>query len=173
MSETGHSGINRAFTWLKKVLQITEKTVVPDSVLPNVRPTMDLFGWDRLSEEIQTSTDSAAATATVSGPTTPEGVLRYVIYAHVEQQETTAVDLTCWLDMQVVLGGFRIAINVPTLIPGGLGPERTALGLTRPVCLRPGERINGRCNPATGVGVSLQVKMVFIDLPIGEYIPPR
>lgn len=163
--------VKRAFTWIRKSLDIIDRTTLPGEILGEIRPTLDTFGWERLSGEVQTSTDSASATSTVSGPTTPEGVLRYVIYAHIEQQEAAGTDLTCWIDMAVIVPAFRIAINQPTLIPGGAGPARTALGLERPIVLRPGERLNGRSNPATGVGVSLQIKMVFVDLPFGEYIP--
>lgn len=168
MSETGHSGINRPFSWLKKILQITEKTVAPDSLLPNVRTAVDLFGWERydLGNPVAEAVTGVAASDNINLATVPEGVLRY--YLHVSCGHDDALNLLN-LCLQVVTDGQTVAVAPAFLLMNEL-PIST--GISRPILLRPGEFLRCRSAPAPAGAATLIMSASFIDLEPGEYIAP-
>jgi len=169
LSESGTSGINRAFSWLKKALQITEKTVAPDSLLFDVRPTMDLFGWERFTE-IEGNNASATNTFQVDGSTVPVGVLRYVLGASVET-DAAVVTETIWLELveetSALVGLIQPFLAIPR---DGAGREVKA-ALMRPIVMKPGDFLRGKCNPVLAAGEAITIREIFVDIPVGEYIP--
>lgn len=169
MSEHRQSGINRAFTWLKKTLQITEKTVAPDVLLTGVQPKIDVFGWERLSglgpASIETVT-GALITDVVVLSVVPEGVARFVIYASCSHNDPGGLALS----FQVRGSGVDIAINADGFSAMPVQPMR--VGLERNILLQPGEQLICRSNQAPAAGTSLFIRMKFVDLDPGEYLPP-
>ena len=92
------SGINRALMWLRKTLQITEETDSPQILSELLRPTIDVFGWERLAERTTFFQATAAAPAVnVNGPVTPDDVLRLVLHANVSHTDTGVAHLL-WID---------------------------------------------------------------------------
>lgn len=162
--------IKRAITWIRRSLEITERTTNPGTIQGEIVPTVDIFGWDRL-REIETFSQATAAVTTVQGPVTPADVLRYVLHFGVEHSEALGTSLTLWVDLLTELS-FPVPLIAPQLIPGAIAGETIRYGGGRPIILRPGDRLRGRASPATGPGINLSVRAAFIDLPIGEYIPP-
>ncbi len=167
MSERGaqRSGINRAFSWIKKVLEVTEPTDVPDRVAPLVQPGMDVFGWERLAGPTTHVNAGAAAPASiVTGPLTPQGILRVVFHASVRHTDTGVVHFL-WIDKLMPTGGGLIGITSSNVeVPVGVDQ-----GLDRWIFLEPGCRIRGRAGIALVAG-AIALDMNFIDLPFGEYI---
>jgi len=165
--------IKRSFIWLRKVLEITEKTTLPGQILGEVRPTLDTFGWDRYGEAVAsrfTGTNSSTATSTV----VPEGICRLVTNASVHV-DNGALAFTLWLEVQEAqrggLGAFGIGIVQPVL-NAAAGIPFIKMGITRPLLLGPGDAISGHCQPASGAGQLVVLSVRAIDLPIGEYVPP-
>lgn len=169
MSEHSQSGINRAFSWLKKTLQITEKTVAPDVLLAGVRPTVDVFGWERLSglgpTAVETATGTLAADIVVLDPV-PEGIARFVIYASCSHNDPAGL----FLNLQVRGSGVDIGLSDQLFLQGQQSPIR--LGLTRNILLQPGEQLICRSHIAPAAGTGLFIRMKFVDLDPGEYLPP-
>lgn len=166
MSETGRGGINRPFSWIKKVLEITEKTVVPDSQLPDVRATIDVFGWERL-QSVTLQTAIGTAVTTIFSTPVPDGVIRVVLAASVEHDDAV-VSHTLWIDQEHDF--LLIGVQTPRLMIGNTPPVK--LGLMRRLVLRPGDRVAGQASPVTGVGIDLTLRTAFVEIPVGEYIPP-
>ncbi len=159
------SGINRGFIWLRKVLQITEETESPSVLSEIVRPTMDVFGWDRLAEPREQDNSGAAAPAsTVNGPVTPVGVLRVVFHCSVRHTDT-GVTHFLWIDRLEATGGALTGVTTPNVAV----PVTVDQSCDHWVFLEAGTRLRGRSDIALVAG-AIAIDMVFIDLPIGEYI---
>lgn len=157
--------IKRNFVWLRKVLGIIDKTTLPGEVLGDVRPTMDLFGWDRLADVPEFASPFTAAPGTITtGPVTPEGFLR--CYKHVAVRHTdTGVSHFLWIEKglpgAVFVGLTAPNIEVPPLVPQA-APKW--------ILVEPGAFLRGRTDIALVAG-AIAMDMSFFDLPIGEYIP--
>ncbi len=151
--------------WLRKVLQVTEETESPSRLSEIVSPAMDVFGWDRLAEvRTQDNTGAAAPATTVAAPVTPDGVLRVVFHASVRHTDT-GVDHFLWIDRLEPTGGGLTGVTTPNVaVPVGVDQ-----GATSWIFLEPGSRLRGRSDIALVAG-ALAIDIVFIDLPIGEYI---
>ena len=78
------------------------------------------------------------------------------------------------LSMQVRSAGIDISISLPGRVEPAVVPGSTPIrfGLERNVLLLPGDRLIGVSLPAPAVGSALIIRFTFIDLDIGEYIPP-
>ncbi len=168
MSHRG--GINRAFSWIKKVLEVTEPTTVPERVLAEVRPSLDVFGWERY-EDIETETQTVADATAASAAAVPDGVNRLYLAAEVGTNDIVN-QFTFWIEA-FPLGGVQVAITPPVTPPvqDATSTIRNG-GLPRPFLLGPGGRLRGRVAPATAGGATLTIRTLFIDIPFGEYIPP-
>ncbi len=166
MSQT-RSGINRALMWLRKSLEITEETDSPQTLSEILRPTIDVFGWERLAARTQFAAASVAAPGIiVNGPVTPDGVLRLVLNASVRHTDT-GVDHFIWIDLDMRGASAElVGITSPSVAVPPLVDQSTDRWFT----IAPTHRFRGRAELATIAG-ALTLSMTFIDLPIGEYVP--
>jgi len=157
--------IKRSFVWLRQALDIIDKTTLPGQVLGEVRVGMDLFGWDRLQESTHDNSGAAAPASTVTGPITPDGILRLVLHASVVHTDT-GVTHFLWIDRAQPVGGAIVGITSPNVAV----PVNVDVGATHWFWLEPGSTPRGRADVALVAG-ALVLDMLFIDLPFGEYIP--
>jgi len=166
--------IRRAIIWIRKTLDITQKTTQPGSISGEIRPTLDVFGWERLSDStaVQGLSASTDATTTAQGVVTPDDIMRYVIFAGVQHDELVGTDLNLWIDLLTV-NSFPVPILGSQLIVGAAAGQQIRHGTPAPFLMRPGDRLRGRASPATGLGIALTIRFLFIDLPVGEYILQR
>ncbi len=163
--------IKRAITWIRKSLEITEKTTNPGTVDGNILPTIDTFGWSRLGADVRFEETSATATNRVLGSAVPVDVLRLVLEASVEHGDTL-VDHTLWIDHEHGASSNAIAIQSPFEAIASLAGNPVQVGLMRHVVMREGDRLSGRATPVLGVGLTLRIVITFVEIPIGEYVPP-
>ncbi len=161
------SGINRALMWLRKTLEITEATDSPRVLSEVLGPTLDVFGWERMNETTARANVSGANVNTITSPAVPDGVLRLILEANVETSNS-ALAFTMWMDHLSAQENVNIGVMRPVDIPISAIVIRVAM--TRTLILRPGDILQGRCSPATGVGDTLSLRQRFVDLPIGEYV---
>ena len=160
------SGINRALMWLRKTLEITEETEAPQILSETLRPTIDVFGWDRLPGVTVESRLLSNSNA-VQSSTVPADVLRLVLEASVETNDTVQA-FTYWVEH--IDGDFAITTGLMRPIAIPISAVSIRAGIERIVVLRPGDRIQGRCSPATGVGLNIRINTRWVELPIGEYV---
>lgn len=158
------SGINRALMWLRKTLEITELTDSPQVLSEVLRPTIDVFGWDRLSETVFDSPFVAAPGLTVNSDVTPDDVLR--VYLHAAVRHTDAgVTHTLWIQKLANVGGISVGVTSPFLaVPVGV-----PIAAQQWILVEPGARLQGRA-PIALVAGAIAMDLNFVDLPIGEYI---
>ncbi len=168
MSRKGRSGINRALSWLKKTLQVTEKTTAPDTLMADVRPIIDVFGWERLPEATVENRIGAAATASVTSTLVPNDVVRVVLEASVVNSDA-AIAIDLFITHRAVIGG-GFEPSVSPVFAQQIGFNGSPASIDRVIVLQQGERIVGNSRPAPGVGEELTLTFRFIDLPVGEYI---
>lgn len=156
--------IKRSFVWLRKTLGIIDKTTLPGEVLGEVRPVMDLFGWDRLGEvSIFESPFTVAPGTAVTSTEVPEDVVRLVLFAAVRHTDP-GVTHFLWLD-KVMPGAQTLSLTPSPIDNGTFVPQ----GLGRHIILEPGSFLRGRSADAL-IGGALALDMNFIDVPIGEYV---
>ncbi len=161
------SGINRALMWLRKSLEITEATDSPRVLSEVLDPIVDVFGWERLNEATALVTTSGANVNTITSPAVPDDVLRLILEASVETTESTLA-FHMWMDHLDFRTNVNVGVMRPVAVPISAIIIRNAM--KGPLFLRSGDRLAGRCTPATGVGDSLTIRQRFVDLPIGEYV---
>jgi len=158
--------IKRSITWIRKALEITEKTTNPGTVAGEIIPNLDVLGWDRYSDSV--SQDFFATNSNnVASAAVPEGVLRFITEASM-LTDNNVLAFTMWLEL--VHSGLRIGLSRPFLLPAV--SSGVQLGLERPILLQPGDNLRANLNPASGVGSLIVLRTRSIDLPIGEYVPP-
>ncbi len=165
------SGINRGFMWLRKVLEITEETDTPRVLSEIAQPTIDTFGWDRLSPEgipDDLNAQGTLASSSVLLAAVPLDIMRYVIFASMSHNDPVAGGLE--LSMQVrLINALDIGIGRPIQVLAN--PTRT--GIDHPILMSPGQVLLCRSIPDPAAGTRLFIRYHFVDLPVGEYIPPR
>ncbi len=160
--------INRPLAWIRKALEVTEKTDAPRGFDANIRTILDAFGWERLNETVTTRSVGVNVDV-IQSPAVPEGVLRLVTSACVETSNT-ALPFTLWIEHTDGTGAGSIGIMRPIEIPISATVIIKA-GVERIHVLRSGDSLRGRSSPASGIGFDLRISLRFVDLPIvGEYV---
>lgn len=163
--------IKRNFVWLRRALGIIDKTTLPGDIAGEVRPTMDLFGWERLTPggPVSVSGDGADNADTVQLAVVPANVMRLILAASMSTDDAVTGMV---LSMQITSGGIAIAIATGTITPGVVpGAEPARYPLERWHIMAPGDRLGVRSSQAPAIGSRLNVRMQFVDLDFGEYLP--
>ncbi len=158
--------VNRALLWIRKALQVTEKTTMPESIEDELRGVVDAFGWERL-DQTTTRRTIAVNASTVTSPAVPADVLRLITEASVQTNDTVQA-FTMWMEHIDLDAGLATGIMRPVAIP--ISAVTIRVGLHKMVVLRPGDQLSGRSSPAVGVALDLRLTERFVDLPIGEYV---
>lgn len=162
--------IKRNFVWLRRTLGIIDKTTLPGDIVGEVRPTMDLFGWERLTPGGPTSlsADGADNTDIAQFGVVPDNIMRLILRASMSTNDL-ATPMT--LSMEVNSGGVSISIASAVITPGVVpGAEPARYPLERWILMMPGDRLLVRSSTAPAVGSRLNVRMQFVDLDFGEYV---
>jgi hypothetical protein len=168
------SGINRALMWLRKTLQVTELTDAPQVLSELLRPTIDVFGWDRYSKKFSALVVGGVTIDRAISIPVPDGEVHLITAASVESDEAPAVAATMWIEHRAInpavgAGVVDSAVGRPFLKAAGLA---IAVGLERPILLIPGESVIGRIDPAPAATFRINVSLQGIILDVGEYVPP-
>jgi len=158
--------IKRSLIWIRKSLRIIDQTSVPGEISGLINPTIDALGWDRRSEA-QATFASATNTTQVAFPSQADDVFRLITECSVEHFDIASA-LNLWMTLDTA--GIEVGLLPPVAIP--ISTINIPLGLNRPFLMIPGDVLRGKCEPATGVGITLRIKARFIDIDIGEYIAP-
>ena len=157
--------IKRSLFWLRQTLRITEKTTLPGEILGEIRPTLDSFGWERLSVPVPITATSAGATTLVELPLVPDDEAHYFIAAHITHDDP--VGSKDYSLMLVDVRGNRFALTRT------IGQSQNFfLELGRPILVPPGGRLAGVSRNAIAGGSNFVIGGLFARLDIGEYLPP-
>ena len=160
--------IKKAIVWIRKTLEITERTTNPGTILGEIRPAIDILGWDRYSE-IQSNVVALANTDRVSSSIVPIDFMLF--YLAISGETNDAVNaFTHWLEIFHAASGNTVAVTAPTTLPVSAATIIRVGGLPKPVLAPPGDSMRARTAPATAGGVTLTIRSLFIDLPLGEYM---
>ncbi len=168
------SGINRALMWLRKTLQITEETDAPQVLSELLRPTIDVFGWERWAPQgagnppEREVASGAAATASVVLAPVPAGIMRYYMFVSGSHNDSVVGGLDLALICR--FGGIDLAI-APAV--QGASPLLIRHGFAGvPFLLSPGQQLVMRSVPAPAGAFILTMRAQFVDVEFGEYVPP-
>jgi len=160
--------IKRAITWIRKSLDITEKTTNPGTVDGTIQPTIDTFGWERLTETTIQEVSSPAPNAFVDfgAAFTDTESIRLILKASGRHTDT-GVTHTVSLVKRLSSGGAEVGhpMDRPTIIVGELA---SMIGQTYLVA---GQILQFQFPAALVVG-AIAAEFEFVDIPIGEYISP-
>jgi len=161
----------RGLFWLQKALNIFgQKTALPTFVREDIQPTVDAFGWDRFTEQ-QITTVSNPNSVRVVGTTPPENTLRIYLGASLSHGDV-GVGHVLWISKSLgqLAGDIEVSLTQGTPIGGHL--DITPVALERSCFLLPGNTLRGRSRITMPVAISLVLVEHFVEIPIGEYIPP-
>jgi len=158
--------IKRNFLWLRRALGIIDKTTLPGDVVGEVRPTVDLFGWERLPEEQFLATVAGDPATAIASAATPANTLRIVYGASLEHTDT-GVNHICWLIKRRNPGS--IDVGLPTDRSDiDVGEFMSMIGTT---FLVEGDFIIAEIIGAPVAG-QLSLRLNVVDVDLGEYVPP-
>jgi len=170
----------RDFSWLidrdgappspLPLLQDADDISLPREVDDKISPVFDAYGWDR-AQQAQASTNTSGLNAVlVATAPVPAGRLRYIFDASI--QTSSAVG-AFWLSMEhrIAVNVLDVGLMIPFLVPALFANVKVSPG--RSVILAPFDTLRGLSNVAVGVGDTLTIRTRFVDIPFGEYIPPR
>jgi len=161
--------IKRALFWMQKALQVLgQRTTLPSNVEETIIPTLDSFGWERWSPEggppLREIAQGNLATASVELDPVPQGVMRYYMMVSGSHNDPATLDLV----LICRAGGIDLAI-APAV--QGASPLLIRHGFAGvPFLLSPGQQLVVRSEPAPAVGLRLNMRAQFVDIPFGEYI---
>lgn len=158
--------VKRSFVWLRKTLGIIDKTTLPGEVLGEIRPTIDSLGWFRYENLEVSQINAGAPTAVVASPVTPPNVIRVVVNASVSHSDTAVAHLAS-LNKRRNPGNFNIGLPTDRALIE-VGEFCSLIGR---MTLMENEFLIGQVVAAPAVG-NLTLRFFFVDIEIGEYIPP-
>ncbi len=164
----GLTTIKRAILWIRRNLEIKERTNVPEFVDNIVRPTMDVLGWERLLQTRSSAISNAAPGFSVqTGVFTNNDTVRFILKAGVFHSDTGVTH-------QVRLerhGEVRasVAVGLP-LDQHSIGDGGALCSMIGNTFILPGQFLRARVVTNLVVG-TLNLNIQFIDVPNDEYIP--
>lgn len=158
--------IKRAITWIRKSLDITERTNMPEGIMRNIKPTLDVFGWERVPDVVGVALAGTNVSSQFSA-VVPVDTARLVYSASVETTNNVLA-FWLWIEHSVAASSILVGVMRPILTAAGTGLMRC--GMDRTLIMAPGDRLVARANALVGVAETLAIRMRYVDLPIGEYV---
>jgi len=167
--------VKRAVIWLRTAFRITDKTTLPGEILGEIRPGVDVFGWDRLSPKSSgpgvgpqsVNAVGGLANARVNLAAVPEGTMRYVISASMETNDPGFIG---FLRFEIASDGINIAPQEPFFL--NANGFNVRIGLNRHLLLEPDDIFSMVSEPVPGPAFRNSVRIRFVDIDFGEYIAP-
>lgn len=164
--------ILRPFRWLATVLQTFRERPLPGSYAPLITPTVDTFGTEIFGQEIESdSIQSALGGIELVHTRVPQGTIRQ--YISLEWFHDDLAGTLRRLQLIRVIertGGFaQFAFHPDRVMDGdggGVDQERDAMQM---VIGMPDEFLGVRAT-AMGGGARLTLRLIWIDMPVGEYM---
>lgn len=138
---------------------------VVSSFLDIALPTFDVFGASRITELLDSSTVTAGATMTSTAPVVPLDVIRWIPYGHANHDDGAASH-EIGIDIRRSASGLWIMARDRFSVAANIGRA-----LERSIYLMPGGTIRAASNDNIPVGSNLSIEFVYVDLPLGEYVP--
>ncbi len=155
--------IKRSFLWLRRSLEIIDKTTLPAEILGEVRPTLDLFGWDLPVYEFISTVAAGVATTTRLAPV-PEGETHLFCACDISHNDPVgSKDMSIQLEN---VGGSQVALTQTV----GLNAN-FFVALRRPYLVTAGSNLMGVSRNAIALGSQFTIRAMFIRLTPGEYLP--
>ena len=165
----GDSWINRVFP--QRVDGPKVQASFPHSILHDIRPVIDYYGWDRFKDIRVASNTSGANLSDLdwlvdAAAAVPANTIRLVTHLSGLSDSSTPR----FLQLSVEHGdtaNLRVAVSLP-LADGNEANQ--AVCIQRPLILWPGALAHLSSTAAVGAGNTLTVSGMFIDLPLGEVL---
>jgi len=158
--------IKRSLVWLRKTLGIIDKTTLPGEILGEVRPTIDALGWFRYENLEIDQVNGAAPIAVLASTVTPPNVMRIITHASLSHTDTGVTHLAS-LNKRRNPGNFNIGLPTDRASIA-VGEFCSLIGRT---VLLENEFLIGQVVAAPVAG-NISLRSFFVDIEIGEYIPP-
>ncbi len=139
---------------------------LPHVLFDGIQPTTDALGWFRFATESQTEDVFVTNLTIVALAVVPSGIMRLCWGISVRHEDAATTQI---LSLEKIIPGLAPSVGL-TEAPVAGTPAFTSVGQRRPVLVLPGERLQGRAFPGTGVAAVLRITCQFVDLPIGESV---
>ena len=162
----------RSFPWVQKALTPVIPILGPDTFLSTLIPTVDIFGTQRIDEQQFQQVLGGPGNVEVFHEAVPADRIR--LYSATELTHDDAGQ-THWIRIGQIVspgpGSFSFAgLSSAALRPAATSPEAGEGAIaTRSIWVGPGNRVAGRAE-AMGVGAQLALRLVWVELVLGESI---
>ncbi len=151
------------------LLQDAKDFSLPREIAELITPVFDAYGWER-HVDARAFIFNGVNVDFVQSSAVPAGRLRCIFDISVSIS-TLAAPIIVSLDHQVTASAVFVGIMAPMTLPIGAGGQRFSPGRT--IVLAPFDTLVFRTSALVGVGVTLEMRFRSVDIPIGEYVPPR
>lgn len=141
---------------------------LPREIDDKISPVFDAYGWERCVDA-RGRVFSGVNVDFVQSTSVPAGRLQYIFDISVSTTNNVLA-FTVSLD-QAVAGSVFVGLIPPMLLPVGTAGQRFGAG--RSVVMGPFDNLVFRTSALVGIGETLEMRYRFVEIPFGEYIPPR
>ena len=144
---------------------------LPRTMIDTIQGVVDLHDWEphlkRSYDEDSANTNSQVLAAQV-----PQGTLRLVTQASIQDFRTVASDRCVWIEYAPAASLFLIAVCPALFVPSSITEVRH--GTEKPFLMLPGDILIGHVDPPAGATDFIVLDQAFIDFPIGSplSVPP-
>ena len=158
--------IKRAFTWLRKSLEITEKTNLPGTIDGEIRPILDAYGWDLLQLPEQARLVTAGPTLVTRLAPVPAGEAHLFISCDLVHSDGAATH-AIWIQLRAADGTESVVMKVGDPL---LRADSVPASMGRPILVPAGARLFGQSLDSIPIATTFVIRGHFIRLKVGEYV---
>lgn len=127
----------------------------------------DRIGWRRLDQLIFEEANQAGATTQVTSSTVPRDKVRVVTHAHLDHSDAVNRSLSFAIQVIDAAGVTKTIALSPWFSASGAQAHAMPF---KSFVLPPGSILIGVSDPAVAVTFNFSLRMLFVDVPIGEYL---
>ncbi len=167
----------RDYSWLVNktdsplpLLEDAERVTLPREVRSEIVPTFDALGWDRAAQAVAVNFTSVANVDSIGTDAVPAERLRFIFDVSL-QTTNPAATFNVWFEHRVAATSLDLGLMLPFTMSGVTTNVKVSPGRT--IIMAPFDFLKARTSALTGAGFTLSIRIRYVDIPIGEYIPPR
>ncbi len=142
---------------------------LPREVDEKISPVFDAYGWQR-AVDARVLIFTGTNVNFVQSSLVPANRLRYIWDVSLSTSNNVTAFVAS-LDHSVAASAAFVGTIPPLTLPIGTGGQRFSPGQSH--ILAPRDSLVFRIDALSGVGETLEMRFLFVDIPTGEYIPPR
>jgi len=156
--------LKKNIAWLRKTLEIIDRTTLPGTIVGEIRPVLDALGWDLIQETERAATTAGGSTQVARLPPVDAGEAHLFLSCSTNHDESAV--------SHILNLNYRDPDGTESGVSDGAAViDEVPVVLKRPFLVLAGARLTAFSADAIPVASNLFIRGHFIRLDIGEYIP--